>query len=224
MILVIAVTHLRKGDSMKHLRAICLLVMLSMSIATISQGQGAAPAAKPAAPAPQAQAAPQPAPTFASMVERQVANSEKQIVQAAEAMPEEKYNFSPESLNIPGSDYKGVRTFALEVRHIATANYAFWSALTGDPMPAGIKGPNGPEELKTKAEIVKFLKDSYALGHKAAATLTNDNALEIVTFAMGKGPRLLLATNPVAHANDHYGQMVEYLRMNGIVPPASRNN
>jgi uncharacterized damage-inducible protein DinB len=158
------------------------------------------------------------------MAERQVSASEKQLVEAAEAMPEDKYNFTPESLNIPGSNYKGVRTFALEVKHIATANYAFWTALTGDPMPAGIKGPNGPDELKTKAEIVKFLKDSYALGHKAAATLTPENALEVVTFRMGKAPRLYLATNPVAHANDHYGQMVEYLRMNGIVPPASRGN
>ena len=158
------------------------------------------------------------------MLERQVSASEKQVVEAAEAMPEDKYNFSPESLNLAGSDYKGVRTFALEVRHIATANYAFWSALTGDPMPAGITGPNGPEALKTKAEIVKFLKDSYALGHKAAATLTAENMMDLVAFPMGKSPRLYLATTPVAHANDHYGQMIEYLRMNGIVPPASRNN
>jgi uncharacterized damage-inducible protein DinB len=212
---------------MKHLRVFCLLVMLSAAIAALSQGNSSAPAAKPATPAPQAQASPQPAqpaPTLARLVDRQVSASEKQVVEAAEAMPEDKYNFNPESLNIPGSDYKGVRTFALEVRHIATANYAFWSALTGDPMPAGIKGPNGPEELKTKAEIVKFLKDSYALGHKAAATLTNENMLDVVAFPMGKSPRLYLAMNAVVHANDHYGQMVEYLRMNGVVPPASRGN
>ena len=207
---------------MKHLRVLCLLAILSLAVGIVSQGQGAAPAAKPATPAPQAQASPQPPPTFASMAERQVSASEKQLVEAAEAMPEDKYNFSPESLNIPGSNYKGVRTFALEVKHIASANYLFWSAVTGDPMPAGIKGPNGPDELKTKAEIVKYLKDSYTLGHKAAATLTPENALELVTFRMGKAPRLYLATNPVAHANDHYGQMVEYLRMNGIIPPASR--
>jgi hypothetical protein len=206
---------------MKQLRIIYLLVMFSAAVAALSQGQGSsAPANKPATPAPQAQ----PSPTLSRLVDRQISASEKQVVEAAEAMPEDKYNFSPESLNITGSDYKGVRTFALEVRHIATANYAFWSSLTGDPMPAGIKGPNGPEELKTKAEIVKFLKDSYALGHKAAATLTNENMLDLVAFPMGKSPRLYLATNPVVHANDHYGQMIEYLRMNGIVPPASRGN
>jgi uncharacterized damage-inducible protein DinB len=208
---------------MKQLRVICLVAVLSAAIAALSQ-DAHSPASKPAMPAPQAQPSPQPSPTLARLVDRQVSASEKQVVEAAEAMPEDKYNFSPESLNIAGSDYKGVRTFALEVRHIATANYAFWSALTGDPMPAGITGPNGPEALKTKAEIVKFLKDSYALGHKAAATLTNDNMLEVVAFPMGKAPRLYLATNAVAHANDHYGQMIEYLRMNGIVPPASRSN
>ncbi|MBZ5508649.1 MAG: DinB family protein [Acidobacteriia bacterium] len=208
---------------MKHLRTICLLIVLSAATAAVSQGPGAA-AAKPATPAPQAQTSPQPAPTVAGMIERQVSASEKQIIEAAEAMPEEKYNFSPESLNIPGSDYKGVRTFAMEVKHIATDNFAFWTPLTGDPFPAGIKGPNGPDELKTKAEIIKFLKDSYAVGHKAAATVTNENFMEQVTFRMGKGPRIYLAMNPTSHANDHYGQMVEYLRMNGIVPPASRAN
>ena len=204
---------------MKYLRTLCLLAVLSLTIGGFTQG--GKPAAPAASPAPQAQQSPQPPPTVASMLERQITGSEKLLVAAAEAMPEDKYNFTPEGLNIPGSDYKGVRTFALEVRHVATANYAFWSALTGDPMPAGITGPNGPEALKTKAEIVKFLKDSYALGHKAAATLTAENIMEVVTFPMGKAPRLYLATNAVIHANDHYGQMVEYLRMNGIVPPAS---
>jgi hypothetical protein len=212
---------------MKQMRTLCLLAALSLAVGIVSQGQGAAPAAKPAAPAPQAQASPQPAqpsPTLASVVDRQISSIEKQFVEAAEAMPEDKFNFSPESLKIPGSDYKGVRTFALEVKHVATANYAFWTGLTGDKMPEGIKGPNGPEELKTKAEIVKFLKDSYALGHKAAATVTSDNVLELVPFRQNKAPRLHLATAPVAHAFDHYGQMIEYLRMNGIIPPASRGN
>ncbi|HMC29779.1 MAG TPA: DinB family protein [Candidatus Angelobacter sp.] len=208
---------------MKYLRTLCLLAVLSFAVSAFTQG-GAKPAAPAASPAPQAQQSPQPAPTIASVVDRQVSASEKQIVEAAEAMPEDKYNFSPESLNIQGSDYKGVRTFALEVKHIATANYAFWTGLTGDKMPESIKGPNGPDELKTKAEIVKFLKDSYALGHKAAATLTAENVVEMVPFRQNKAPRLYLATFAVTHANDHYGQMVEYLRMNGIVPPASAGN
>jgi len=153
-------------------------------------------------------------------VDREISTVEKPIVEAAEAMPEDKFNFSPESLNIPGSEYKGVRTFAVQVKHVASSNYFIWSPLTGDKVPESIKDGNGPADLKTKADIIKFLKDSFALGHKAAATLTAENMLQ--TTGNSKSTRLRLAEFGVAHAYDHYGQMVEYLRMNGIVPPASR--
>ena len=168
----------------------------------------------------QAQPPQQPTPTIASVVDRQISGIEKQILEAAEAMPEDKFNFSPENLNIAGGDYKGVRTFAGQVKHIAASNYFIWSPLTGDKLPDGLKDGNGPEALKTKAEVLKFVKDSFALGHKAAATLTAENMLQ--TPERSKSTRLHLATFGVAHAFDHYGQMVEYLRMNGIVPPASR--
>jgi uncharacterized damage-inducible protein DinB len=164
--------------------------------------------------------APKPAATVSSIVENEISTVEKLVVEAAEAMPEEKFNFTPESANLAGSDYKGVRTFALEVRHVGTANYFLTAAVAGEKPPANIKGPNGPEELKTKAEIVKYLKDSFAVAHKAAATLTEQNMLQVP--ADGKRPRLEATTFAVAHAYDHYGQMVEYLRMNGIVPPASQ--
>jgi len=159
--------------------------------------------------------------TVASEVDRAITNVEKEVVDAAEAMPEEKFDFSPESLKIPGSDYKGVRTFAGQVRHIAASNYYIWTPLTGDKLPEGQKDGNGPENLKSKAEVLRFLKDSFALGHRAAATLTADNMLQ--TAGGSKSTRLRLATFGVSHAFDHYGQMVEYLRMNGIVPPATRN-
>ena len=162
----------------------------------------------------------QPLPTIASTMDREIGDVEEEIVDAAEAMPEDKFNFSPESLNIPGADYKGVRTFALEVKHIAASNYALWSPLTGDKFPDDFMGGNGPEKLTTKADIIQFLKDSFALGHKAAATLTAQNMLQ--TAVHSKSLRLHLAAFGVAHAFNHYGQMVEYLRMNGIVPPASR--
>ena len=173
-----------------------------------------------AASALQTQPVQQPLPTLASILDVEISNVEKQIVDVAEAMPEDKYNFSPESLHIPGSDYKGVRTFAVQVKHVAASNYFIWSHLTGDKLPEGLKDGNGPENLKSKADIIKFLKDSYALGHKAAATLTPENMSQ--TAEGSKSTRLRLATFGVAHAFDHYGQMVEYLRMNGIVPPASR--
>jgi len=174
-----------------------------------------------AAAAPQSQASQTPL-TLASSVDRDISAVEKQILDVAEAMPEEKFNFTPESLNIPGGDYKGVRSFAVQLKHVAASNYFIWSPLTGDKLPEGLKDGNGPANLKTKAEIVGFLKDSFGLGHRAAATLTSGNMLE--TVGKGKSTRLRLAEFGVAHAYDHYGQMVEYLRMNGIVPPASRGN
>lgn len=160
-------------------------------------------------------------PTVASIVDRDISAVEKQIIDVAEAMPEETFNFSPESLSIPGSDYKGVRTFAVQLKHVATSNWYIWSPLTGEKLPEGLGDDgNGPANLKTKAEIIKFLRDSFALGHRAAATLKPENILQ--TPEKSKSTRLRLAEFGVSHANDHYGQMIEYLRMNGITPPASR--
>ncbi len=169
-----------------------------------------------------AQQAVQQAPaTIASVVDRDIDAIEKQILDVAEAMPEDKFNFSPEGLNIPGSEYKGVRSFAAQLKHVATSNYYIWWRLTGENLPEGLGDDgNGPASIKTKAEIIKFLKDSFALGHRAAATLTNETMLQ--TPQGSKSTRLRLAVFGVSHACDHYGQMVEYLRMNGIIPPASR--
>jgi hypothetical protein len=201
---------------MKRSAIFSLLALLVFTPLALAQAIKSAAAAS----APQAPQSQQPSPTITSAVDREISAIEKEVVEAAEAMPEDKFNFSPESLNIPGSQYKGVRTFALQVKHIATSNYFIWSPLTGDKLPEGLKDGNGPEGLKSKAEIIKFLKDSFALGHKAVATLTAENMLQ--TAEHSKSTRLHLATFGVAHAYDHYGQMVEYLRMNGIVPPASR--
>jgi uncharacterized damage-inducible protein DinB len=199
---------------MKQILTFFLMAALISSATALGQSTNSA------APASVPQAQPSPPPTIASAVDSEISNIERQIIDVAEAMPEDKYNFSPESLNIPGSDFKGVRTFAVQVKHVAASNYFIWSHLTGDKLPEGLKDGNGPENLKTKAEIIKFLQDSFALGHRAAATLTTENMLQ--TAEGSKSSRLHLATFGVAHAFDHYGQMVEYLRMNGIVPPASR--
>jgi hypothetical protein len=207
---------------MKHVRMLLMLTILSFAIAALGQAAGSAPTANPATPAPQAQASPAPPATIAAVVERQVSQYEKNLVEAAEAMPADKFDFTPASLNIPGAAYKDVRTFAVLIKHTAAANYRFWTTLTGEKMPENIKGPNGPDELKTKAEIIQFLKDSFAVGHRAAKSLTPENALEQVQFFRGPAARLYVASAAVIHAADEYGQMVEYLRMNGIVPPASR--
>ena len=138
-------------------------------------------------------------------------------------MPDDKFGFSPEKLNLAGSDYKGVRTFAEQVKHIAASNYLIWSPITGAKAPDNTNDGKGPDNMKTKADIMKYLKDSFAFGHKAVATLTASNLVEPLSSASGKPTtRLFLATFAPAHCFDHYGQMVEYLRMNGIVPPASK--
>ena len=202
---------------MKQTPVSLYLTTFILTVAALGQGTRSAEAAS----GPQAQQSQPPAPTIASTLERQVSAIEKQVVEVAEAMPEDKFNFSPESLNIPGAEYKGVRTFAVQVKHVATSNYYIWSPITGDKMPEGLGDDgNGPPNLKSKAEIIKFLKDSFALGHKVAAALTSQNMLQ--TAGNSKSTRLHLAEFGVAHAYDHYGQMVEYLRMSGIVPPASR--
>jgi uncharacterized damage-inducible protein DinB len=198
----------------KRIRSV-FAVVLCAGIVTlwVATAQQSASAQKTAA----AQQAPE---TVGSTVDREITAVEKLVVEAAEAMPEEKFNFSPENLNLSGSEYKGVRTFAVEAKHIATSNWFIWSPITGDKLPEGLKDGNSPEALKTKAEIIQYLKDSFALGHRAAAALTKENMLQAP--GKSKSSRLRLATFGVAHAYDHYGQMVEYLRMNGIVPPASR--
>jgi len=200
---------------MKKFRAMCLVLFLGCAAAGLAQSPGAAPSGNAAA------AQQPPAPTIASVVDREISIIEKRMVDLAEAMPEDKFNFAPSSLEIKGADFKGVRTFAEQIKHVAGANYTFWGALTGEKPPAS-KGPGGTDELKTKPEIIKLLKESYAVGHRAAAALTPENLLELVPFGQAKATRLFLATFGVAQAFDHYGQLVEYLRMNGIIPPASR--
>lgn len=210
---------------MKHTRVTILIAALVtaafLAFVFARAGSCDAPEAASREKGAQTQSLPQQAAlTFAAAVDRDISSIEKQIIDAAEAMPQDKFNFTPEDANIPGSDYQGVRTFAVQVKHIATSNWFIWSPLTGEKLPEGIKDGNGPENLKTKAEILIFLKDSFALGHRAAATLTPANILQ--NPGNSKSSRLRLAEFGVAHAYNHYGQMVEYLRMNGIIPPASR--
>ncbi|HKT48625.1 MAG TPA: DinB family protein [Candidatus Acidoferrales bacterium] len=177
-----------------------------------------------AAPVLRAQSAPpspQTPPTFSSVLNQHYGIVESEVVSAAEAMPEERYSFAPTN-----GDFKGVRTFAEEVKHIAYANHLFFGPLMGETIDAKSieQNANGPANLKTKAEIVQYLKDSFALGHRALAGITAENAvtpLEKPVFPF-LSTRLAIASIGAWHPMDHYGQMVEYLRMNSIIPPASR--
>ncbi len=203
---------------MKQLKT-SLLLTAALSLAAAS----AYPQAAKSSPAAGAPASPLTPPTIASAIDREISLVEKEVVEVAEAMPEEKYDFSPEKLNLPGSNYKGVRTFGEQLKHIAASNYLIWSPITGEKPPDTVNEEKGPDNMKSKAEIIKFVKDSFAFGHKSVATLNSSNLVQPITSASGKPTtRLFLATFAAAHCFDHYGQMVEYLRMNGIVPPASR--
>jgi len=144
---------------------------------------------------------------------------EGEFVPAAEAMPEDKYDFAPTN-----GEFKGVRTFAQQVKHVAAINYIIGAAILGEKPPVDTNEEKGPDSVKSKADIVRFLKESFAYAHKATASINDANALEPIATPFGKtkGTRVGLANVFAWHGFDHYGQMVEYLRMNGIVPPASR--
>src|SRR5437867_13447989 len=203
---------------MKQLQASLLLAAaLSFAAASVFAQAAKSP------PAAGASASPSTPPTIASAIDREISLVEKEVVEAAEAMPEDKFDFSPEKLNLPGSDYKGVRTFGEQLKHVAASNYLIWSPITGEKPPDTVNDGKGPDNMKAKAEIIKYLKDSFAFGHKAVATLNESNLMQPI-IRNNKPPttRLFLATFAAAHCFDHYGQMIEYLRMNGIVPPASR--
>ena len=203
---------------MKQLQTSLLLIVALSLVAASAHAQGVK-----SSPAAGASSSPSTPATIASAIDREISLVEKEVVEAAEAMPEDKFDFSPEKLNISGSDYKGVRTFGEQLKHVAASNYLIWSPITGEKPPDNVNDGKGPENMKAKAEIIKFLKDSFAFGHKAVATLNDTNLVQpVVRNNRPPTTRLFLATFAAAHAFDHYGQLVEYLRMNGIVPPASR--
>ncbi len=176
-------------------------------------------AAQPAAKSKAKSSAP-PA-TMASTLDAELSHVESDFVSAADAMPADKYDFAPSN-----GEFKGVRTFAMQVKHVAAVNYIIAAAMAGEKPPVDVGTiESGPDTLKTKAEIMQYLKDSFAYTHKVFATLAPQNALKPVPLPWdpkNNSTRLGMAAHEIAHPFDHYGQMVEYLRMNGIVPPASR--
>jgi uncharacterized damage-inducible protein DinB len=157
--------------------------------------------------------------TVTMVLDRATSNIEHEFVEAADAMPEDKYSFAPTS-----GEFKGVRTFAEQIKHVAAVNYIFGAAILSENVPVDVGDESGPASLTSKADILKYLKDSFAYVHKAIATINEKNVVETVRSPYGEGSvsRLGLATSVPAHGYDHYGQMAVYLRMNGIVPPASR--
>jgi uncharacterized damage-inducible protein DinB len=147
--------------------------------------------------------------------------TEKVIVSAADAMPADKYGFAPTD-----GEFKGVRTFGQMVKHLSATNYILAAAALGEEPPADAGDEVGPEAVRTKAEILNYLKGSFAYLDKAIHAIGQKTApvqsSPISPLKSAEATRLGLVVESLAHAFDHYGQMVEYLRMNGVVPPASR--
>ena len=158
--------------------------------------------------------------TVTTVLNHAITSVEGEFVPAAEAMPEDKYSYAPTA-----GDFKGVRTFAQQVKHVATANYEFGAVIMEVKSPVdGGPDENGPDSVKSKAEIMKYLKDSFTYLHKAISSIDEKNMVMPIKNPWGKSPltRLQIAVLAAGHPFDHYGQMVEYLRSNGIIPPASR--
>jgi uncharacterized damage-inducible protein DinB len=140
---------------------------------------------------------------------------EKEFVDAAEAMPDAKFDFAPPTT---AGDFKGVRTFGGQVKHVAEANYYFFG---GDMSEADAKAKSDAiEKLTSKADIIQALKDSFTAAHTFVDGTTAQNAFVMTEH----GTRGGMAAFGLAHLMDHYGQMVVYLRMNGVVPHASRGS
>jgi hypothetical protein len=193
--------------------SLCVLMFAALASAAFAQQQTSQP---PSSTNATAQGTPL---TIAMILDRSVSNVEREFVPAADAMPEDKYTFAPTN-----GDFKGVRNFGEQVRHVAATNYLFASGLLGEkpPVDLGKDMDSGPANMTSKADTMKFLRDSFEYLHRAVKTVTAENAAGALNTPFGKPSRLGLAVLSIAHPFDHYGQMVEYLRMNNIIPPASR--
>lgn len=158
--------------------------------------------------------------SVANLYDSELKTVESDLVPLAEAMPTDKYDFRPTE-----GAFQDVRTFGQQIKHIAAVMYMVTAASQGQKPPVDVgTGENGPDSAKSKAQIVQFLKDAIAFGHKMTNQLTDKNQMDLVKSPFGGSdqPRAGLAHVAVWHSFDHYGQMVVYARMCGVVPPASR--
>jgi uncharacterized damage-inducible protein DinB len=166
--------------------------------------------------------------TVASAFLRSMAFQEYQVRSAAEAMPEELYTFRPAEGKFknekPEFGPAEMRTFAEQVKHVACANFAFASELDGQKPPEACD-MGGPDPAKTKRELLIYLRNSFVAINKSFTAITAKNQFDPIEGPYaGPNTRMGLAVVVIWHNADHYGQMIVYLRLNGIVPPASRPN
>ena len=144
---------------------------------------------------------------------------EDEMMGLVNAMPADKYDFAPSAAIFKpeqGVKYDGVRTFGQMVAHVAQANYFFYGLSWGAKPDVDVKAIGS---MTSKDDTVKALTASFAFAHKQIATMTAANAFASVK---DDSTRASMTAFGIAHGFDHYGQLAEYLRMNGLVPPASQ--
>jgi DinB family protein len=158
--------------------------------------------------------------TIAETLDSWIARVETLVVAGADAMPADKYSFAPPATY---GEFAGVRTFAQQVKHLSANNYRMAAVILLRKPTAEMEKETGPDSVRTTAEIMDYLKGSFAALHKSVATIDSKNIVDHIPSPIEwQKTRLSFAEDVVAHDMNHYGQMVEYLRMNGIVPPESR--
>jgi hypothetical protein len=159
--------------------------------------------------------------TISEALDFWITNTEKEVVSAADAMPEDKYSFAPTA-----GEFTGARTFAQQIKHLAANNYRMAAWILGQKATPDQEAETGPDAVRSKAQIMEYVKGSFAALHRSVASITAEKAVAPVwperEGTTKQNTRVQFAVDAVAHSYDHYGQMVEYLRMNRIVPPASR--
>ncbi len=191
-----------------------LLLLMIAALATCAPAQGKSTNQKSKAATAKAGDIPT---TIADSVGNNLKFIEGSFLGVAEAMPANKYDFVP-----TGGNFQGVRSFGEQLKHVACGQFAFFNEFEGKQPPADCeKGGHNP--AKTKAELIQYLTDSFDYGNRVLATLTARNALDRVEGRYA-GPNTKLGISVIAvwHITDHYGQLVEYLRMNGQVPPMTQ--
>ena len=139
--------------------------------------------------------------------------AKRNLTRSAELMPESDYGFRPVDT---------VRTFGQILAHVAGANYVFCSAAKGEKSPHAEAAFE--KTATTRPQIIKALNDSIAYCDGAFAALDDKQAGEIVDlpFGMGKGARALPLMLNTGHLQEHYGNLVTYFRVKGMVPPSSQ--
>jgi uncharacterized damage-inducible protein DinB len=163
-----------------------------------------------------AQNSPAPEKTVAASVNEIWTGMEWSFIALADAMPDDKWNFKPTQ-----GAFTEVRTFGEQVKHVACANEAWAKKLRGEKPPARCD-LGGPNPAKSKAEIMAYLRDSFHMMDEGIAATNAENMFTPLSGPYGGDNRMAVVEYALWHATDHYGQLVVYLRMNGIVPPASR--